>query len=163
MEGNKTLKSGWRFSLLDIIIVMMLVLVVVGVVWVKSRAALAARDSTAQVKLKVVLYQEEVPSETVMAVSNGDRVIEQLQRTDFGRVDSVQVKDSITWGTDENGQFVKGTRKGYSSVMIESSAMGMYGNHGVKIGYGEYYVGQTFTMLVGNASISLRIRDIMVQ
>ena len=91
------------------------------------------------------------PCEAV--VKEGDKVYKETKNCALGNAVSVEVGDSINYGTDSSGNFVKSSKDGYKSIRITTEVDGEIGENGVTVGVTRYGVGHTFTFYAGNAKL----------
>lgn len=110
-------------------------------------------------KIEIVFYQEEVNDFTANGVNIGDPATESLQNSSFGHVTGVEIGDSISWGSDIEGNQVATSKEGYSSIYITLESKGTVGPNGLKIGGSDYYIGEIITLRVGNTIFFGRISD----
>lgn len=156
-------KKGRLFGKVSIIDVFIVIVLIVGifVVWSKFYKKDTGKPFVAKSdKIRVVLYQEELPKFAADAIKVGDSATEKLLNSYFGKVTDVKKDKSISWVKTKDGRHVKSSKDDFSSIYVTIEGTGIYGNNGVKIGNGEYFIGQSVTMLVGSTAIYVNISDI---
>lgn len=160
MDNQKS-KKKIKFTIIDLIILLVVIAAIIGVKYKFSKAN-AATPFVAKVdKIQVSFFIEETPEFAAKAVNIGDPVRESIQNSNFGNVIDIVVNESISWARSDNGDFIASSREGYSSVSITMEANGLIGNNGVTIDKSVYYIGQTITLYAGNSIFQNgRISDI---
>jgi len=157
---DKKGKLFGKVSIIDIAIVIVLIAGLV-IVWPRVFKKDTAAPFVAKTdKLRIVFYQGEVQNFTVEAAKNGDIATDKVLNSTFGKVVDIKKGESVSWARTKTGELVKVSKEGYSSVFITVEGTGVYGNNGVKIGNGEYFIGQTLTLHVGKAAFYATIYDI---
>ncbi|HHW49361.1 MAG TPA: DUF4330 domain-containing protein [Clostridiaceae bacterium] len=156
-------KKGKLFGKVSIIDIAIIIVVIMGlvIVWPKVFRKDTGTSFVAKMdKLKIVFYQSEVQNFAVEAAKIGDIVTDKILNSTFGKVVDIETGESVSWVRTKTGEQAKVSKEGYSSVFITVEGTGVYGNNGVKIGNGEYFIGQTITLHVGKAAFYATIYDI---
>jgi len=156
-------KKGKLFGKVSIIDIAIIIVLIAGlaVVWSKVFKKDTSTPFVAKTdKLMIVFYQSEVQDFAVKAAKNGDTAIDKVLNSTFGKVVDIEAGESVAWIRTKTGELKKVSKDGYSSVFITVEGTGVYGNNGIKIGNGEYFIGQTLTLHVGQADFYATIYDI---
>jgi len=154
MGGNGKHRFFKKINIIDIIIALVIITAIAGTIYKFSRPDTANLFVEKTEKITIEFYHEEVPEFAAKAIQKGDICIEPVQSANFGKVTDIQINESISWVDTEEGEFVKASRPGYSSVRITMEADGIIGSNGVTIGKSVYYVGQTVSLNVGNSQFT---------
>lgn len=141
-----------KFNWVDIIIVVA-VIAAVGIVAYKFLKPAEVTNSAKTQKIEMEFFVEEAPDYSVDIVKEGDKVYDETKNCVLGNVVSVEVGDSINYGVDDSGNFVKSSKEGYKSIRITTEVDGEMGENGVTVGVTRYGVGHTFTFYAGNAKL----------
>jgi len=160
MIMDKKGKLFGKLSIVDIVIVLALIAIVAVAGYKFIRPDTASPFTTKTDEIRLQFYAEEVPEYAAKAIKVGDPAKESLQNAGFGHVSDIKTDKSISWVDTDKGEYIAGTKKGYSSVVITLDGTGILSGNGVKIGNGQYYIGQTIVLYVGNSSLQGRISKI---
>lgn len=149
-----------KVSIIDVLIVLILI-AGVAVAWPKffkkdTGTPLTVKND----KLRIVLYQEEAPIFAADAINIGDAATEKVLNSSFGKVTDVKKDKSVSWAKTKDGKQVRSSKDDFSSIYITLEGSGIYGNNGVKIGNGEYFVGQQVNVFVGSSILYMNISEI---
>lgn len=139
-----------KFTWIDLIIVLVVLVSVIGLKNKFAKANIAAPTASKE-KILITFYIEETPDFVIDAINMGDPVRESIQNSDFGKVVEINSGDSIYWESREDGQLVPSSREGYSSLYITMEGTGIINKGGVSIDKSVYYVGQTISLYAGNS------------
>ena len=148
-----------RFSIVDLIIVVVVLAAVAGIGY-KFTKSNTATPFTKLDDLEIVFYQEEAPEYAAVAVKKGDIAKDSIQGSLLGNVTSVKVDKSVSWGVDAAGKFVSSPKQGYSSIYVTIDGKGLYGTNGVTIENSQYFIGRYTEVKIGNAAFAGRLYDI---
>lgn len=165
---NNKGKLFGKSSIIDIIIVLIIIVGVIGAVYKYSKSDTGNPIFTKLDDIQIKFYQAELPDYVAKAVKIGDPARESLQGTSFGTVSDIEVGEAVIWVGAENGQFVRITKEGYASVTITMDVKGQITENGVTIDKANYRIGETITLLAGNAGFypvysAGRISDIKIK
>lgn len=155
-------KNGRIFGKVSIIDILLVIIIIGVLLFSLNKIGLfSPKDTLANNtdKIEIVFYQEEVNDFTANNVNIGDPATESLQNSSFGNVTEVKLGESISWGSDIQGNQVSTSRKGYSSIYISLDSNGIVGPNGLTIGGSSYYIGEVITLRVGNTIFFGRIAD----
>lgn len=156
------MKNGKLFGKINIIDFSIVILLLIATVFVVYKTGLLSPKKVAAAsgeKIKVVLYQEEIPSYVPENVKIGDPVTEKLANVGFGNVTDISTDASVSWGKTSDGVQVKSTKDGYSSVVITTEAAGSINSNGFTIGGTKYNLGQLLVFYVGTSIFYFRIAE----
>lgn len=154
-------KRKRRFTLIDLVIILVIVGGIFGVTKKFSSAKVSAPTAAKSQKIQVSFFVEEVPEFAASTIEIGSPVRESIQNSSFGNVSDIVLDNSISWARGEDGNFVASSRDGYSSLLITMDANGLISDSGVTIDKSIYYIGQTVTLYAGNSILQNgRISDI---
>lgn len=156
------MKNGKLFGKINIIDFSIIIVLLVAAVFVVYKTGILSPKKVAAAsgeKIKVVFYQEEVPSYVPDNVKIGDPVSEKLANVSFGNVTDISTDASVSWGKTSDGVQVKSTKEGYSSVTITTGATGNIGSNGFIIGGTKYNLGQLVVVYVGTSTFYCRIAE----
>lgn len=155
-------KKGRLLGKISIIDILFVVILLASVLFALNKFGLfspkAAIVNTDD-KIELVFYQEEINNFSATNVKVGDPSTEALQNNSFGTVTDIKIGDSISWGSDVEGNQVSASREGYSSIYITLESRGTVGPNGVTIGSSTYYIGEIITLRVGTTIFFGRISD----
>ncbi len=93
-------------------------------------------------------------------IEEGEPVsVKETGRT-LGAVSGVATGKAEEWVLAENGRYVKTSRPGFSALSVSVKALGEVEAGGVYIGGERYFVGDTLSLCIGDATLPMRLRDI---
>lgn len=148
-----------KISIIDIIIVLV-VIVAIGGVGYKFTKSKTASPFVKQSPVIVTFYEEEAPGYAAKAIQKGNLAVEAEQNAVLGRVTDIKLDKSVSWAQSPIGQVIPSSREGYNSLFVTIEGEGIFGETGVKVGTGDYYVGKSVTIKIGKAIFSGRIYNI---
>lgn len=156
-------KKGRLFGKVSIIDILAVALVVAIALFVGGKfkktdngSPFAAKED----KIRIVYFVEEVNNFVANTPEVGDLGREAVFKASFGNVVDIKRDKSVSWIKSDNGKLLKSSKEGHSSVYITMEGTGIYGNNGVRMGDGEYFIGQSVVLNVGNAQLYGRICEI---
>lgn len=154
-----------KISIVDVLIVLVVLGAIAGVGYKLTRSQIGVGTAfTKPDKIEISFYSDEVPEFVAKAISNGDLAKDFDRNVVYGKVTKVEVGNSVSWTSNEKGQLVQSTKKGFSSVKVTVEGEGIYrdgkSSSGVVFGSADYYTGRTTVLLAGNATFQCRIYDI---
>jgi len=148
-----------KVSIIDILAIVIVIAVVafVGVKFKKNDSG--SLFTQKEDRIQVVYLIEEVKDFVVDELKIGDPARESVYKASFGNVVDIKRDKSISWVRTDQGKLYKTSKEGYSSVYITMEATGTYGNNGVTIGSGEYFIGQSIVLNIGKTQLYGKICD----
>lgn len=159
--GKNNLKPKGKFTVIDLVIIMVVIVSIIGVGRKFSKAKVSTPFVAKMDKIQISYFIEEIPEYAAKAIEMGSPVRESIQNSNFGTVSDIKIEDSISWSRADDGSFVASSKEGYSSLYITMDGEGIIGTNGVTIDKSVYYIGQTVTIYAGNSILQNgRIADI---
>jgi len=163
---DKQGKLFGKINIIDFLIVVILIgaIALIGVKTfmpsVGENGELIGKNSE-KVTATVEFFAEEI-SEFVLddTIKIGDTVIEVGTENEIGKVTDVEYSDSVSLGTNADGEWVQSSKPGFKSVRITCEGEVDPYEHGFKLKGAKYYIGHTTTIAAGRAKLYLRISDI---
>lgn len=151
-------KTKKRFNLVDLVVILAIVAVVAFVVLKLSAGSI---NSAKTATYEVIFYTEESTDYSLERIEVGDPVCDADHNYVLGEV----TKEIVTGESElqletADGRYVKAPREGYSSAYITFTGEGTDYAFGAKFDKGQYSVGQTASIRVGDSKIYGRIYDI---
>ena len=140
-----------KFTWIDIVIILIVIISVVGIGSKFTTAKVAQPLETSANDIYIPFYIEETPDYTIDALSISDPVTESVQNSNYGEIVEITPGPSIYWESDDFGQLKGSSREGYSSLYLRMKANGIISGSGASIDKSVYYVGQTVTIYAGNS------------
>jgi len=155
-------KKGRLFGKVSIIDVLAIALVIavavfVGVKFKKSNTGSPFVQK--EDKIQIVYQIDELRDFVADELKIGDPARESVHKASFGNVVDIKREKSISWVRTDQGKIIKSSKEGYSCVYITMEGTGTYGNNGVTIGSGEYFIGQSIVLNIGKTQIYGKIYD----
>lgn len=148
-----------KFNIVDILIV--LVVICAGIFIVMRFVVPQKTDGVSESKtISMVFLAEEVPEYAANAVKVGDTVSDDTKNCNLGTITEVIIDDSIAYGVNDKGEFIKGSKDGYKSVRIVTELTGELYPNGVIVGVTKYGIGHSLTLSAGMTRIFGRVYDI---
>ena len=117
-----------KINIIDLLILLIIIGAVVGAAY-KFRTASVGQAETIVLKF----YAEEVSEFVTDAVHVGDDVVDDTKSTYLGKIVDCKVDDSVVWGMNDKGEYVKTTKPGVNSILITTEVTGTIGNNGTII------------------------------
>lgn len=155
-------KKGRLFGKINIIdLIIILALIFAAVVVGKSYFTKKAETETQTLVMKY--YIEEADKFVADKVYIGSPLYDDSANVNLGNVTKVETDDSVSYGTNSEGEYVKSTREGFVSMIITGEVQGVRTGNGALISGEKYGVGHTFTLRAGDAKLYLRVYDISVK
>jgi len=151
-------KTKRKFNVVDLVVALAIVAVVAFVAFKLASAELHKED---MVMYEITFYTEESTDYSLERVEIGDDVCDETNNYVLGKV----TKDIVTGESaaqleTADGRYVTAPREGYSSAYVTFRGEGIDYKHGAKFDKGQYSVGQTVTIRVGDSKLYGRIYDI---
>ena len=151
-------KTKRKFNLVDLVVVLALVAVLVFVALKFMPNDVETMDMN---QYKVVFYTEESPNYALERIEIGNPVSDADHNYEMGEVtQEIETSESEGYVQTSDGKYVKAAKEGYSSAKVTFVGDGTDYKHGVKFDKGQYSVGQTVSIRVGNVKLYGRIYDI---
>lgn len=158
-------KAKKKFNFIDVLVVVAIVAVVAFVLIKLNPFDMFAVDTEGNgpETYEVTFYTEESTDYSLNRIDAGDPVCDESNNIIMGEVTKKPVlKPSEATIESADGQYVVAPRPGYSSTYITFVGEGTEYKHGAKFKNGQYSVGQTVTLRVGDSKVYGRIYDIKV-
>ena len=158
-------KKNFRFNIIDAIVVLVIVAVVIFVVSnvfggeLQGAISNNAQDSKSQTYVMSYFF-EEVPDFAAEMIDKGSVVTDEAYGHELGKLISVDIGDSVSYATNDQGQIVKSSKDGYKSVAMSVEVNAKSFDHGIEIEKIKYVVGHTMTVYAGKAKLYGRISGI---
>ncbi len=155
-------KKGRLFGKVSIIDILAIVIVIAIAVFIggKLRKTDAGSPFTQKEdRIQVVYLVEEVRDFVVDEIKVGDLARESVYKAVFGNVTDIKRDKSISWVKTDQGKIIKSSREGFSSIYITMEGTGTFGNNGVTIGAGQYFIGQSIVLNIGKTQLYGKIYD----
>jgi len=155
-------KKGRLFGKVSIIDILAIVIVIAIAVFVGVKFK---KDNTSspftqkEDRIQIVYLIEEVKDFVVDELKIGDSARESVYKASFGNVTDIKRDKSVSWVKTDQGKLFKSSKEGYSCVYITMEATGIYGDNGVTIGGGEYFIGQSIVLNIGKTQLYGKIYD----
>lgn len=153
-----------KVSIIDILIVLIVVGAIAGVGYKFGKAKIVNPLTGAKDGIQIQFYSAEVLDYAAKSVKIGDPVVDVLQNVTVGKVKEVKIGKSASPASGSTGDWAAAPKPGYASLLVTVDTEGKYGNSGVTIGNGVFYVGQSFERFtIGNAAFnfnSIKVYDI---
>ncbi len=149
-------KGGRLFGKMSVIDLMVLVIILIAVTGLGVRlfkTDALNRKNVPDKAVRIAFYLEEVPDYVANQVSIQDPVREAVQSKSFGVVSGIELAPSVSWGETKRGEKVASTKDGYVSIRVEMDVNGRFDGSGIVLQNQAYHIGQTITLLVGNAAL----------
>ncbi len=152
-------KKKIRFNVIDAIVILVILSVAVFVGSKLFGGGKTGPLSTDNV-YEMTFYIEEAPDFAAKAIENGSAVTDEAKNVPLGKVVSAELKPSVIYAPNSNGESVKSSKEGYNSVTLVAEVSGTEFEHGLEIGNVKYVVGHTMTLYAGKAKLYGRIAGI---
>jgi len=154
-----------KISIVDVLIVLVVIGAIAGVGYKLTKSDIGVGNALAkQDKIEISFYADEAPEFAAKAVTKGDLAKDFERNVIFGNVTDVVVGDSVSWASNDKGEIVTSSKKGFSSIKVTVEGDGIFrdgkSSSGVTFGSADFYVGRTTILLVGNSTFQCRIYDI---
>lgn len=155
-----------KISIIDVVVILIILMSVslVGYKYVESKTSGTPKSKLETIQLKI--YAGEVYEPLVKKVKLGMEVFDSTRETSFGKLKSMEVGESISWGLNSEGHWVSAPREGYVKivVIVEGKGKIIKGDNGVTFNNYDYYIGDVIDRFrVGNILLpyGLKIVDIV--
>ena len=148
-----------RINIIDLLVV--LVVCIAAVVIGASKLIGTSAENAEMKDMIITFYAEEVSNSIADGMNDGDKVSDKTTDVVFGN-GIIEKGESVSYITNENNEFIKVSRKGYSSVTIKCETNAMYTDIGIVYDDNIYGVGHTLTLLVGDSRFTARVKNIEI-
>ncbi len=158
-------KTKRKFNLIDLFVVVAIVAVVAFVLFKLNPFDMFAvdTDGNGPATYEITFYTEESTTYSLERIEVEDLVSDESNNIKMGKViEKPELKESEATLETADGRYVVAPREGYSSTYIKFVGEGVQYPHGAKFEKGQYSVGQTVTLRVGDSKVYGRIHDIKV-
>ncbi|HHW00314.1 MAG TPA: DUF4330 domain-containing protein [Clostridiaceae bacterium] len=155
-------KKGRLFGKVSIIDVLALVIVIAIAVFVGGKFKKSDTGSPftqKEDKIQIVYVIEELRDFVADELKIGDPARESVYKASFGNVVDIKRDKSVSWVRTNQAKLIKSSKEGYSCVYITMEGTGIYGDNGVTIGSGEYFIGQSIVLNIGKTQVYGKICD----
>ena len=156
---DKKGKLFGKINVIDLLIIAVLILAaaIFGYKYLSGGETVVSTSKPAT----ITFYAEEV-SDFVLdgTIKEGDMIYDVQEKSNIGTVKSVAYGDSVSYLSNSEGEWVKGSKPDYKSVTITCEAYGTEFPHGIVIADNNYYIGHSLTIAAGKAKIYLRVSNI---
>ncbi len=154
--------KGKLFGKLNIIdfLVILVILVGIGGVGYKFTKSKTISPFVKTKDIVLTFYGDEIPEFAASKINKGDTSKDFDKGTYFGTVSSLKIDKAVSIGMNDQGQYIKASRPGFSSVMVTVEGKGIFDNNGVTIDNSDYFVGKSISLRLGNSVIFSRLYDI---
>lgn len=148
-----------KINLLDLLIVV--ILIGVGfVVFYKMNNSNVINPFIQKDKITTVFVLDEVLEPVALSIKEGEPVTDRVTGALMGRVVSVQIDPSIAFEANDEGEMVKSSKEGYSSLKITVEGEGIYTETRVVFENNDYFINKSMEIRVGNTALYPRIEAI---
>lgn len=155
-------KNGKLFGKINIIdFIVILVLVLGAAVFAYSRVSNKNLTATApDGELYMEFFAEEVSDFVVEKLAIGAGLYDNDAELELGEVVDFEDNDSLSYGTNSEGDSVMTTREGYRSLTIKAKVKGNESAYGMEYKGVRYGIGHSLTIRAGKTKIYMRVSDI---
>lgn len=152
-------EKGRLFGKINIIDLIVLIAVLAVVAFFAAYKLMPHTTEKAQ-KIEMKIMSEEVSDFVVDKIKIGDPVSDDLTNVPLGKVTNIEIGPSISWASNDDGEYVHSDREYWSSVIITTELEGKMYEHGALINNVKYGVGHSATFRFGIGKIYARVYDI---
>ena len=142
-----------KVSIIDILAIAIVIAIAVFVGGKLKKADTGSPFTPKEDRIQTVYLIEELRDFVADELKVGDLARESVHKAIFGNVVDIKRDKSIYWVRTDQGRISKSSREGYSCVYITMEGTGTYGNNGVTIGTGEYFIGQSIVLNIGKTQL----------
>lgn len=157
-------KKKFKFNIIDVIVLVVLIAAIcfAGYKLFFDRMGNNAGQKEQELSYTVEFFCEESPTFSAELVQVGDQLVDEYMDVPLGTVTSVELAPSVSYASNAEGQWVKSTKEGYSSVKITAdlSFRGAPYAHGFQVETFKYGVGHSLTFRAGKAKLYGRVSAI---
>ncbi|MDP4093042.1 MAG: DUF4330 domain-containing protein [Bacillota bacterium] len=157
---DKKGKLFGKISIIDLLIILVIIGAAAGITYKFTKSKVVSPLVKSDI-VTMQFYTEEVPDYVANAVKKDTLAQDADRKVTFGTITDVKVDKSVSLVTNSQGQIIRTSKPGYSSILITVEAKAYYSNNGVSLGGNEYFIGDTFQELkFGNTSMKTTIYDL---
>ena len=156
-KGKNVMEKKFKFNVVDVIVLLVIVLAVLFVGFMFLGGGIGGSSSSTY---EVSFLCEEVPSFAASIIEVGDEVVDEQKDSDLGVVTNVEIGDSRTYTTTNEGDVRCVPKPYYNCVQLTTEVEAQDYDFGIMAGSSKYGVGHSITIRVGNAKIFGRISGI---
>lgn len=149
-----------KISVIDIGVILFAILLCVLGIYKYINKSPSDEVKKEKEKLVVTFIAEETPNYVTETLKEGKKAKETAWRSDLGTLVKYEVNPSISYAPTFQGEYVKTTKEGYSSVEIVLDCEGYFEETGVRIDGQLFVVGKYINIEVGEGIYWGRISSI---
>ncbi len=146
-----------KFNVVDVIVVLVIAAVIAFVGTMFFGGGFGGSNAS---MYEVTYLCEEVPSFAASIIEVGDKVLDEQKDTDLGKVTKVELSESRTYTTTDEGDVRCVPKAYYNCVSLTTEVKGQDYDFGMIAGSSKYGVGHSITIRVGSAKIFGRVSGI---
>ncbi len=150
-------KKKFKFNVVDVVVILVIVLAIAFVGTMLFGGGLGGNGASTY---EVTYLCEEVPSFAATIIEVGDKVLDEQKDTDLGKVTAVELSESRTYTTTDEGDVRCVPKPYYNCVSLTTVVEAQDYDFGMIAGSSKYGVGHSITIRVGDAKIFGRISGI---
>lgn len=147
----------FKFNVVDVLVILV---VVAAVAFVGKMFLFGGLGGGSASTYEVTYLCEEVPEFAAYIINVGDGVLDEQKETDLGVVTKVEIDESRTYTTTDEGDVRCVPKPYYKSVAITTEVEAQDYDFGMIVDSSKYGVGHSITIRVGNAKIFGRVSGI---
>lgn len=148
-----------KFNIVDYIIIIVLLFLILGIGY-RYTSGKDKIKSVEKDKVEISFYAPEKLEFLGKAIKIDSIAKDNVMNSIFGKVKAIELKDAISNGSNEIGEFVASKKQGYNSVLVKVVGEGIYTDNGVSFDNISYYIGKTVELRAGNVKIEMRVYDL---
>lgn len=151
-----------KFNIVDILVILVLLAgaVFLGVRMFGGEEPAVISDPTIGNTYRVTFHAEAIRSEVTDTLVLGSKSENASRNMDLGTLVDFTVEDAIIYTTDSEGNVVKTTKEGYSSVTLVCELTGIDQSTGLQVGQFMLNVGHGMGVRCGFTEIYCYVMDI---
>lgn len=147
-----------KINVFDILIVLVIILAATGVYYKFSKSNNLIFNKTDN--MQVAFFAEDVADFAAKSVKEGDIVKDRTSGVVIGTVKKVEIGSDIYYAADAEGNMVKSSKEGYSSVKVTVTGKGVYSGKGVTFGNADFYINRSIDVFFGDAVLLVKMCSI---
>ncbi len=156
-KGKKSMEKKVKFNVVDVIVILVIVLAVAFVGYMFLGGGIGGSSASTY---EVQFLCEEVPEFAASIIEVGNSVVDEQKDTDLGKVTKVEIGESRTYTTTNEGDVRCVPKPYYNSVKLTTEVEAQDYDFGIMAGSSKYGVGHSITIRVGHAKIFGRVAGI---
>lgn len=151
-----------KFNIVDILVILVLIAgaVFLGIRMFGGEAPAVTVNASAGDTYRVTFHTECVRNQVADTLVLGSKSENASRNMDLGYLVDFTVEDSIVYTTDSEGNQIKTTREGYSSVTLVCELTGIDQSTGLQVGQYMLNVGHSMGVRCGFTEITCYVVDI---